>query len=236
MNIVIDQPFWELFPAATIGIVVAHGIDNQPTSDPAIGALLQAAVADAAARLGEDDLATHPAIAPWREAYRRFGVKPAKFRSSIENLLRSARAHGLREINPLVDLYNAVSLTHWLPCGGEDLQAVRGDVHLTRATGSEHFVPLGSTEAQPPQAGEVIYRDDEGVLCRCWNWREAERTKLTPETTDAVLVIEGLPEQGPAAVEAACRELAALIQQHLGGQTSVELLSMDRPEVALAGA
>jgi DNA/RNA-binding domain of Phe-tRNA-synthetase-like protein len=162
-------------------------------------------------------------------------VKPAKFRSSIENLLRSARGQGVREINPLVDLYNTVSLTHWLPCGGEDLRTVRGDIHLTRAGGSEHFVPLGSSDVQLPQPGEVIYHDDEGVLCRCWNWREAERTKLTPETTDAVLVIEGLPAMGRAAVEAACAELATLVEQHLGGQTSVEILTAEQAEVTLVG-
>lgn len=233
MNFVIDQDFWELFPDATIGVVIARGIDNQAAADTTIGALLAAAVTDAASRLGEADLATHPAIAPWRDAYRRFGVKPAKFRSSIENLLRSARGQGVREINPLVDLYNSVSLTHWLPCGGEDLRSVRGDIHLTRSNGSEHFVPLGSTEAQSPQVGEVLYRDDEGVLCRCWNWREAERTKLTPDTTDAVLVIEGLSEMGRAAVETACTELARLIQQHLGAHTSIEILSAARPAVAL---
>jgi DNA/RNA-binding domain of Phe-tRNA-synthetase-like protein len=233
MQLVIDQPFWELFPDATIGVVVARDIDNQPDGRSTIGALLQAAVADASTRLGEADLATHPAIAPWRDAYRRFGMKPAKFRSSIENLLRSARAHGIREINPLVDIYNAVSLKHWLPCGGEDLRTVRGDIHLTRASGGEYFVPLGSSEEQPPQPGEVIYHDDEGVLCRSWNWREAERTKLTPDTSNAILVIEGLPEMGRAAVEAACTELANLVRQHLGGQTSVELLNASNPSVSL---
>lgn len=236
MNFIIDQAFWELYPDATIGIVIARGINNQPAEDSTIGTLLADAVAAAAARLGEDDLATHPAIAPWREAYRKFGVKPAKFRSSIENLLRSARGQGVRAINPLVDLYNSVSLRHWLPCGGEDLRTVRGDIRLTRADGSEHFVPLGSSDVQRPQPGEVIYLDDEGVLCRCWNWREAERTKLTSETTDAVLVIEGLPEMGRAAVEAACADLATLVEQHLGGQTGVEILTAARAEIALSSA
>lgn len=235
MNFVIDQPFWELFPGATIGVVIARGCDNQPAADSSIGTLLAGAAAAAAERLGADDLATHPAIAPWREAYRAFGAKPAKFRSSIENLLRSARAGGVREINPLVDLYNAVSLTHWLPCGGEDLRAVRGDIHLARAGGGEHFVPLGGSDVQLPQPGEVIYHDDAGVLCRCWNWREAERTKLTPATTDAVLVIEGLPAIGRAAVEAACAELATLVERHLGGQTGVEILSATRTRIALPG-
>jgi DNA/RNA-binding domain of Phe-tRNA-synthetase-like protein len=234
MKFHIEQAFWDLFPGTTIGVVIAHGIDNQPIGEPVFAALLADAVAAATARLGDKDLATHPAIAPWREAYRRFGVKPAKFRSSIESLLRSARSQGVRSINPLVDLYNAVSLAHWLPCGGEDLRMVRGDIRLARADGAELFVPLGSSEEQPPQAGEVIYRDDEGVLCRCWNWREAERTKLTVETTNAVLFVEALPEMGRAAVEPACAELASLIRQHLGGHTRTEILAGTRSEIDLS--
>ena len=178
-------------------------------------------------------MATHPAVAPWREAYRAFGIKPAKQRSSIENLLRAAVAGTVRSINPLVDLYNAVSLRHLLPCGGEDLREIRGTIRLMRAEGGEAFVPLGSTEPQPPQPGEVIYRDDGGVICRAWNWREAARTKLTEQTTDAFLCIEALPPIKATALEAACSDLAAFITTHLGGTASVHLLDMHEPEITL---
>ncbi|HET6262504.1 MAG TPA: phenylalanine--tRNA ligase beta subunit-related protein, partial [Chloroflexia bacterium] len=169
----------------------------------------------------------------WREAYRTFGVKPNKYRSSVENLLRSARAGTVRSINPLVDLYNSVSLRHQLPCGGEDLAAVVGDIRLTRAVGDELFVPLGSPEPQPPQTGEVIYRDDEGVLCRAWNWREAERTKLTPATHDAFLCIEVTPPLREESLRAACADLAELVSSKLGASCRVEILSQQRPIIAL---
>ena len=183
MRFVVRDDFWQLFPDALVGVVIARELDNTQVERPDIAALLSNAAAHAAVDLG-DDIAAHPAIAPWRRAYQTFGVKPSKYRSSIESLLRSARAQRIRSVNPLVDLYNTVSLTHLLPCGGEDLAAVRGDIRLELASGGEHFVPLGSQEAEPPQAGEVIYRDDAGVICRCWNWREADRTKLVPIPTD----------------------------------------------------
>lgn len=231
-HFIIEPPFWSLFPAARIGVVVAREVDNTRNAD-ACAALLRDAMEEAARRIGEADMATHPAVAPWREAYRAFGIKPAKHRSSIENLLRAAVAGTLRSINPLVDLYNTVSLRHLLPCGGEDVQAVRGAIRLTRAVGDEPFVPLGSMEPQPPQPGEVIYRDDSGVICRAWNWREAERTKLTEQTTDAFLCIEALPPIEAAALEAACSDLAARITMHLGGTAIVHLLNMHEPEVAV---
>jgi DNA/RNA-binding domain of Phe-tRNA-synthetase-like protein len=230
MRVYVTEDFWALFPEARIGVVIARQISNAtPRAD--VAEQLAVAITKAAERLGTLDIAKHPAIVPWRVAYRAFGAKPSDYRSSIENLLRSARSGRLRSINPLVDLYNLVSLKHWLPCGGEDLGAVRGDIRLTRAQGGEPFAPLGSTEVQPPFPGEVIYRDDEGVLCRAWNWREAERTKLTNETTNAILVIEALSALGDDAPRAACEALAALVQTKLGGTTRVEVLTRAQPDV-----
>lgn len=219
----IDDQFQQLFPEARIGIVVASGVDNHRNGERARAALDEA-VAEAADAIGDADLATHPAILPWREAYRRFGMKPSRYRSSIESLMRSARADGVRGINPLVDLYNAVSLRHLLPCGGEDLAAIRGDLRLTIARGDEPFLPLGATEEQPPTPGEVVYADELGIVCRAWNWREADRTKLTPETTAAVLVIEALPPRTVDDLQVACDELAALVEQHLGATCRVTIL------------
>ena len=231
-RLIIEPSFRALFPDARIGVVVVRGVDStRHVADCA--ALLRGAMAEAARIIGDADMATHPAVAPWREAYRAFGVKPAKQRSSIENLLRAAVAGTLRSINPLVDLYNTVSLRYLLPCGGEDLQAIRGDIRLTRAIGGEEFVPLGSTEPQPPPPGEVIYRDDSGVICRAWNWREAERTKLTEQTTDAFLCIEALPPTDAARLHAACADLASLVTEHLGGTSTLHVLSIEQPEITL---
>ncbi|HEU5097734.1 MAG TPA: phenylalanine--tRNA ligase beta subunit-related protein [Roseiflexaceae bacterium] len=232
MRFLIQDDFWQLFPEARIGVVVARRLDNSEGERLDIAALLADVAASAAAGLGED-IAAHPAVAPWRQAYQAFGVKPSKYRSSIESLLRSARAGRIRSVNPLVDLYNAVSLRHWLPCGGEDLAALRGDIRLRRAIGGEHFVSLGAQEPEPPAPGEVIYRDDAGVICRCWNWREADRTKLTPATTDAFLCIEALPPSDEAHLRAACDDLAALAREKLAGRASVELLSRERPEIEI---
>ncbi len=229
---VVDPSFWSLFPNARIGTVVVRGIDNTRGGERA-AALLRDAMARAAQTVGDADIATYVAIAPWREAYRAFGIKPAKQRSSIENLLRSAVAGSVRSINPLVDLYNTVSLRHLLPCGGEDLHAIAGDIRLTRAAGGEQFVPLGSAEPQPPQPGEVIYHDDTGVICRAWNWREAERTKLTERTTDAFLCIETLPPTDEATLRAACTALAMLVTDHLSGTSTIHLATMQHPEIAL---
>jgi DNA/RNA-binding domain of Phe-tRNA-synthetase-like protein len=232
MQLTVTEAFWELFPKARIGLVIARGVDNTRAAEQA-AALLDAQIAASAAALAGADMAAHPAVAPWRAAYAQFGAKPSKFRSSIESLLRSAQSGRLRSISPLVDLYNTVSLRHQLPCGGEDLRAIVGDVALTRAQGGEPFRTIGAEADDPPPAGEVIYADGAGAICRCFNWREADRTKLTEATSDAVLVVETLGSHQPGQLEAALAELATLVAEYLGAQTRSVILSRDEPAAEL---
>lgn len=187
--------------------------------------MLEAEIERVAGEAGAGEISQHPAVAPWRNAYAKFGVKPSKYRSSIESMMRSAQSGRLRSINPLVDLYNTISLRYLLPVGGEDLAKIEGDVRLTRARGDEHFVPLGAAAPEPPPLGAVIYCDDAGVICSCWNWREAERTMLTPETTDAVLVIESVPPLDPEAARLAIDDLAERVRRCLGGSSHVAVLN-----------
>lgn len=232
MQISVTEAFWELFPAARIGLLIARGVNNQLDSAQP-GLLLAEAIAATASALEGVDMASHPSVAPWRAAYTQFGAKPSKFRSSIESLLRSAQSGRLRSISPLVDLYNTASLRHQLPCGGEDLASIVGDIQLTRASGGEPFRTIGADQDDPPPAGEVIYADAAGAICRCFNWREADRTKLTSSTTDALLVIESLPSHPPSQLDAALVDLAELITAQLGGSVKQHVLDRANPTLAI---
>jgi DNA/RNA-binding domain of Phe-tRNA-synthetase-like protein len=223
------------FPEVVLGVVVARGLDNTGDGAGLAGPLRQEEERVRASLAGAQ-IAEHPHIAPWREAYRKFGAKPKEHPSSIENLARRVlKGWTVPHVNPLVDLYNTISLRHLVPVGGEDLDKVQGDVLLTLATDQEALVHLlGEPEARPPQPGEVIYRDDLGTLCRRWNWKEAERTKLTVETRNAFLVIEGLPPVGRDLVTRAVGELADLVREHCGGEVRVALIDRDHPSAPFA--
>jgi DNA/RNA-binding domain of Phe-tRNA-synthetase-like protein len=229
----LEDDFVSLFPDALIGLVIVTNIDNRTHAEECAG-ILSRQVTETATRLPDEDFASLPSVAPWRAAYAQFGVKPSKVRSSIENLLRSAKSGRLRSINPLVDLYNSVSLAYQLPVGGEDLDQVQGDIVLTRADGTESFLALGGTEEEPPPPGAVIYRDDAGVICSCWNWREAERTKLTGETQRAVLVMEAIPPITREQLDLALTALGNRVTAHLGGAHRIAVLRKDHRVVDLA--
>jgi lysyl-tRNA synthetase class 2 len=230
----IDERIFRQFPGTAVGIVVAYGIKNNQQRRE-IGEFAQQ-VRDNLIRIGSTvDLGQHPQITAWRNAYKQFGATPKKHLSSVENLLqRTLKQQPSAPISPLVDIYNAISLKYLLPAGGEDLDTVVGDIRLTIAGPSEPAVILlGQQEARAPEAGEVIYADEKGAICRRWNWKEAERTKLTAETHNAVLVVEALPPVKREVLEAAVHDLAGLIAHYCGGTISVDILDEKHSRVEL---
>ncbi len=108
-------------------------------------------------------------------------------------------------------------MAHLIPVGGEDLDLIKGGMRLVRATGTEEFVTASAGErvVEHPDAGEVVWCDDEGVTCRRWNWRQGPRTRLTEESVNAIFLLEGM---GPdAGLEAAGTELAELLEKFSPG-------------------
>jgi DNA/RNA-binding domain of Phe-tRNA-synthetase-like protein len=177
-------------------------------SDQTSDALLQAAEAAAAEALRDRPPEQLPHVAAWREAYRAFGAKPQRTRNSLEALLRRA-ASGLPRVNRLTDLYNAVSVLHQVPVGGEDLTRYHGAPRLVRATGEEPFdtVADGRVVREQPDPGEVVWRDDVGVTCRRWNWRQAHRTQLGDDTTAGLFILDALDPMTDDALHAAAEDL-----------------------------
>jgi DNA/RNA-binding domain of Phe-tRNA-synthetase-like protein len=234
MKFIITDPIFDDFPELVIGVVIMHGIDNAQDR-PEIPLLLRQAEAALAGKFGGTPVIEHPYVAAWREAYRKFGAKPKDYPSSVENLTRRVlNGANVGHINNLVSLYNTISLRHILPVGGEDLDKITGDVLLARAGHVEPAVfLLGEKEARAPHTGEIIYKDEVGAICRRWNWKEADRTKLSHETKNAFLVIETLPPVGRDTLETAIRELADLVKQFCGGAVSTAFLDKGNREVTL---
>lgn len=234
MKFVVDQKIFEKFPGLTIGVLVAKNVDNSGAAQE-IQTDLKKAGEEIRSKYSTETLSQLPKIDCWRKAYAAFGGKPKENRSSVENLHRMVlQGKELRPISPLVDAYNLVSLKHMLPLGGEDLDKVTGDIQLTFAGESEPSVMLlGDREARPPHAGEVIYKDDVSAICRRFNWREADRTKLMSETKNCVLVVEGLPPSTAKEVESAVLELKELVQTFCKGDLAYAILDEKNKEMEL---
>lgn len=231
---VIEDEFWDLFPHAKIGIVVCHGIDNTIKDQDKYVDMIVDAENEAVKYLKNEEFSSNEVIKVWRAAFQKFKTKKGA-RSSIEALLK--RVHNgnhLGAINPLVDLYNCISLRYGLPCGGEDIDTFVGDIRLTKAVGDESFITLGTDKSEPPYEGEIVYKDNEGAICRCWNWRESVRTMLTENTKNAFLCIELVDETRGEEFEQALKELEKIVQDNLGGVCKASILDINNKEITIA--
>ena len=156
-------------------------------------------------------------VEAWRDTFRAFGAKPKRTPSSVDALRsRVAKTGELPSINPVVDIYNAVSVKFALPVGGEDLEAYSGQPRLVRASGTETFDTTrdGTDVAEAVDEGEVIWRDDRGATCRRWNWRQCNRTRIIPGSSTVWFILEALEPMPDEALTAAatllCDSLAAI--------------------------
>lgn len=173
-------------------LVAIEGITPGPSNDES-EAYLQAAEQSAHEQLGARPVTDLAHIASWREAYKAFGAKPNKYRNSLEALTRRAEA-GLPRVNRLTDIYNAISVKRQIPFGGEDLDKYSGAAKLIVATGEEEFTVNvgGKTTTERPEVGEVVWCDDAGVTCRCWNWRQGPRTALSDSSKRVLFIMDAL--------------------------------------------
>ena len=230
----IAPEIFEMFPGYIRGVVIAQGVENGPSPEELI-ALLRAAEEEVRSKLDLEKIIEHPNMASWRDAYRKFGVKPGKYRPSMEAMARRVlRDHELPSISRLVDIGNIISLRHLVPAGGHAIDVVEGDIKLFRSEGDETFVPFGSEKPETPEKGEIVFTEGKTVLTRRWTWRQANHTLVTPDTTALEFNIDGMPPVNTSEVETACRELELLIEQFCGGKCYHEILTRENNRILIA--
>ncbi len=231
-----DQSFWELFPDAEIGVIVLNNVNNSQDVYKAHEVIIDdlAAANDAAIKwIPEQPLSKNPVVGVWREAFKKFKKKKSN-RSSIEALLtRVSKGNYVGKINPLVDIYNTASLTYALPVGGENADAFQGDLRLTITEGGDEFLALGDEENNPTLPGELCYLDDQGAVCRCWNWRDGQRTMLTEETKNAFLIIESVDPSRHEDLMKIMDYIVEKSEEYLGAKLfAKDLITKANPQIA----
>lgn len=234
-KITIESDFWALFPDAQIKVLTVKNVHNQNSEESRayFTDLLKNGKKEAQKYLTEETFSLNPVVAEWRKAFSQFKTKKGA-RSSIEALLkRVSQDRDFTPINPLVDSYNSISLTYGLPCGGEDVHSIQGNLHLGKSQGGEGFRPLGAEADSPALPEEIIYYDDAGAICRCLNWREAQRTMLTEHTTDAILVMEAINSVQVQRANEAIADLKDLVDTYFKIESRVLTLTRENPSVSI---
>ncbi len=234
MKFIIDSNVFEKFPDLAVGVAVLSNINNSDNHID-IAEMLREEEKKITEKLDPEMSKEHPHIASLQEVHRSFGSNPNKYPPSIQALVKRILKGGqLPAISPLVDVYNLISLRYIICVGAEDIDACEGDIRLAYADGSESFALIGEEEEDPPLPGELVYKDDVGVICRKLNWREGNRTQTTDSTKNAIVVIEGFTPVSADDVQKALDDASKLLQQYCGATVRCEILTKDSTALQLS--
>ncbi len=229
----ISNEVFSKFPKYCRGVVIAHGISNGNSPEELIASLREAEK-ELSTQLTAENIATHPNIVSWREAYRSLGVKPTEYRPSMEALVRRVvKKDPLPTINKIVDLGNLLSIKNLVPIGGHAIDVLTQDIELRLATGEEIFEPFGSDAIEHPLPKEIIFVEGNTVLTRRWTWRQAKHTLVLPGTKSVEINVDGLPPVTQDLVKQICEQVEELVQKYCGGRINYEILTKDNPSMSL---
>lgn len=220
------------FPELRLAILLAIGINNEG-AHPQLEEKKEAAARRFHDEWTNEALTEQPEIQAWRSAYREFGVKYKSSRPTAEAFLRRLiKGEDFPTISKAVDSYLLTETEYFLPVGGYDLDTLTGDVVLRTSAGGEQFTPLGSPEAtEVTRVDEVVYADNARILTRKWNFRDCDHCKITPSSTNIVLVTEAPFETVTTDhLDSSIKHMAQTVKDHCGGEIKT-LVSAAKPEI-----
>lgn len=234
----VEDEVFNLIPNLNIGVLVLKDVNEKKelneSESSEIKALLDSANNEAKKYLTSDVISENHVVSVWREVYQKFPTKKGA-RCSVENLLkRVLHDNPVGTILPSIDITNAVSLKYALPIGAEDASKFVGDLRIGVMNGTESYRAHGEDKDEPPINGEVAYADDEGVVCRCLNWRDAVRTEITDDTTYEFIAMECIEEDRLPELENAINELKELMCKYLGASVvNTGIVNKDNKEITI---
>jgi len=191
MKFIVSNEFFEKVPHAYFGVVSVKNFDNKKEYD-FIKQMLEESYSKAYEKFKDSNIKENSLITPYREAFSSLEINPNKFKCSIEALIsRIAKGSPLPNINPIVDLGNALSIKYTLPVGVHDIDKFSSDIEIRKANENDRFIPFGSDQVESPDNGEIIYVSGNDVKTRRWTWRQGENSKVTEDARNFFIPIDG---------------------------------------------
>lgn len=125
-------------------------------------------------------------IRRWREAFRRLGSSPSRYRPSAEALLRRVlKGETVHEVNSAVDVNNFFSLKYLLPSGIYDIDNLEGTITATVGKAGDGYPALNGRDVS--MENKLLLCDDSGPFGS--PYVDSSRTAVTEKTTRCLQVI-----------------------------------------------
>lgn len=208
VKIIISDEFREKNPDFR-GKVVAATVKNSAYNEE-LWKEIEQLTAEFRVKYTPDSLKEIVPIKATRDAYRRCGKDPSRYRPSNEGLCRRiVRGLPLYQIDTLVDLINVISIRHGYSIGGFDADKFQGDT-LTLGIGKAGEPYEGIGRGLLNIEGLPVYRDSFGGVGTPTS--DNERTKMDLNTTHLLAIINGY--SGSSGLQAAADDMIRLLTEY----------------------
>lgn len=186
MNISVSEQIYQACPRLRLGIISCDVV-NTP-SDEALWEEIASEEESLRLSMRMEEIARRIPIYETRQAYKKLGKDPNRYRPSAEALCRRIlKGYPLYKIDTLVDLINLVSIHTGYSIGGFDAGKIKGDLILGVGQADELFNGIGRGPLNIE--GLPVYRDEQGGIGTPTS--DEERTKIDLSTTKLLMIING---------------------------------------------
>ncbi len=211
MIIQIETELRELLPQLMLGGFVAE-VSVMPSSD-ALMSLLTEEIKRLEPALTAESIREMSTVKANKDAYRRLGKDPNRYRPAAESLLRRvANGKGLYHINNVVDILNLISVKTGFSICGYDLDTIEGDITMGIGAVNEPYEGIGRGELNVERL--PIFRDQKGGFGTPTS--DSVRTMVTAQTNRYLMIILGF--EGKESIEQALNETRQLLERFADGQ------------------
>lgn len=230
MKFKVSEKLFEKIPDAVFGVVVVKSFDNKRSYD-FINSLFEENLTLSKEKFNGVKIKEEKWIEPYREAFRSLNINPNKYMCSIEALMtRISKGNDIPKINSIVDLGNALSLKYELPLGVHDIDKFKNnEIEIREANESDIFIPFGSDTVEHPENGEIVYASKDEIKTRRWTWRQGENSKVTEESTNLFIPIDGFNDNKDKILKLQ-KELIGIFENKLNLKVYYGLIDKDNRE------
>lgn len=159
-----------------------------------------------------------PIIQGFYDLHKKVGVSKRKNIPASENLIKLLKKrHDITRINPVVDIYNIISMESKLALGAHDIDKIVGNVNLKLTDGKELFIPLGQEEPKEVLANVYSYIDDSNEIICYLEVRQVNKTKVTNNSKDIFFIVQGNEKTDYSYIKNVAKELITVVTYYCGG-------------------
>jgi DNA/RNA-binding domain of Phe-tRNA-synthetase-like protein len=161
-----------------------------------------------------ETLKDNPQMRLYRDFFWKIDIDPTKIRPASEALIRRIlQGKPLPKINTAVDAYNLASIRSGVPLAAFDAEQLSGDLSMRFATEGEEFLGIGMKEPKALKGREIVIEDGQQLVA-IYPYRDADKSKITLDTEEILLMSCGVPGVEYEKLDEAVNLAAEYLEKH----------------------